>query len=188
MTVERPPEAIEELVVNCLDYVRRASGVELDFTPETLSVLDHYAATARAASSKNPALGPLVAPALGAYFGEVIRTHFGAFWVVPGRNVHDWAVCWRVAYLALNPIGVGFDALYGGAEHDGPSSALRVAAEDREYLDRRLAALPEVPEDEFHLFTTRFEVLEVATEALLAKMEEEGYGGTEFTEADYGVG
>src|SRR5690606_9263563 len=53
MTVERPPEAIEELVVNCLDYVRRASGVELDFTPETLSVLDHYAATARAASSKN---------------------------------------------------------------------------------------------------------------------------------------
>lgn len=181
------PPAIEELTLTCLDYVRRATGVALDFRPETLSLLDHYASQARDEISKNPALGAIVAPALGAYFGEVIRGRFEAFWRIPSPNHQDWALCGRHAFLAVNPIGVAYDAIYGGTEHDGPRSTLRVAPEDREFLDRRLATLPEVPEDEFYLFTTRFEVLEVASEALAAKMDEEGYGGTEYAAADYGL-
>ena len=38
-----PPPAVEEWTLTCLEYVRRALGVSLDFTPETLSLLDHYA-------------------------------------------------------------------------------------------------------------------------------------------------
>jgi hypothetical protein len=178
---------IEELTIACLDYVRRATGVALDFRPETLGLLDHYATTARDEIAKNPTLASIVAPALGAYFGEVVRAHFGGFWRIPSQNQKDWTLCGRHAFLSVNPIGVAYDAIYGGTEHDGPRSTLRVAPEDREYLDRRLATLPEVPEDEFYLFTTRFEVLEVATEALAAKMEEEGYGGTEYSAADYGL-
>jgi hypothetical protein len=181
------PPVIEELTLTCLDYVRRATGVALDFRPETLGLLDHYAATVREEIAKNPALGAIVAPALGAYFGEVIRARFDAFWRIPSQNQKDWALCGRHTFLAVNPIGVAYDAVYGGTEHDGPRSTLRVAPEDREFLDRRLATLPEVPEDEFYLFTTRFEVLEVANEALAAKMDEEGYGGTEYAAADYAL-
>jgi hypothetical protein len=182
-----PPPAIEELTLTCLDYVKRALGVALDFTPETLPLLDHYATIARAEIQANPSLAAIIAPAMGAYFGEVVRGRFDGFWRVPSPNQHDWAVCSRVTFLALNPIGVAYDAIYAGSDHDGPRSMLRVAPEDREYLDRRLSTMPPVNEEEFYSFSTRFEVLEVATEALAAKMEEEGYAGTEYTDDDYGL-
>lgn len=157
----------------------------LDFSPETLSVLDHYAATVRGELRQRPELGPLVARAIGAYFGEVLRARFTGFWRVPSPNVHDWQLCSHVVFLWINPIGVGFDALYGNDEHEGPRSPLRTAPEDREFLQQRLEAMPPVPEDEYFLFTTRFEVIEACVEALRARLEESGYGGTEFTEEDY---
>jgi hypothetical protein len=82
-------------------------------------------------------------------------------------------------------MGVAYDALYAEAEHDGPRSMLRCAPEDREFLERRLAALPPVPADQYHLLTTRFEAVEVANEALRARLDERGYEGMEFSEADY---
>jgi len=182
-----PPPVIEEQTLLALDYVKRALNFELDFRPETLAVLDHYAETVRAELEKNPSLGAVVAPALGAYFGEVVRAHFGAFWSVPSGNRQDWTLCWRVAFLAVNPIGVAFDAVHGGTDHEGPGSSLRLAPEERAYIDQRLSTLPPVGEDEYFSFTTRFEVLEVVTEALTARMQEEGYGGTEYTPDDYGI-
>lgn len=171
----------------CLEYVLRGLGFGLDFTPETLSVLDHYLADARRALDDNPALAGLVAPAAGAYFGQVLVVHANAFWNVPAANQHDWSVCFRTAFLSINPIGVGYDALYGGEAHDGPRSDLRVAASDRVYVDRRLASAPPLPENEYFLLTTRFEALEVVLDALHAKMHDEGYEGTEYTEEDYGI-
>lgn len=181
------PTEIAELAQTGQSYVERALDVEIDFQPETLAMLDHYANSVRAEVAKNAALGAVVAPALGAYFGEVVRARLRGFWRVPSANPHDWSVCSRVVFLAINPIGVGYDAVYGSNEHDGPRSALRIAPEDTEYLDQRLAALPQVSEDEFFSFTTRFEVLEVALEALSNKMQDEGYGGTEFSTDDYGL-
>jgi hypothetical protein len=157
----------------------------LDFRPETLSVLDHYAATVRKELGQRSELGPLVATALGAYFGEVLRAHFNGFWRVPSANVHDWQHCFRMVLLWINPIGVGYDALYGSDEHEGPRSHLRTAPEDRDFLQRRLEGIPPVPEDEYYLFTTRFEVIEACVEALAARLEQSGYGGSEFSEEDY---
>jgi hypothetical protein len=180
-----PPEPVAELVTACLDYVRRALGFELDFTSDTLPVLDHYTATVRDQIETRPELAPLVARATGAYFGEVVRAFVPGFWRVPSTNIHDWELCSRVCFLRWNPIGVGYDALHGQEPHDGPRSMLRCAPEDREFLERRLAALPPVPPDQYHLFTTRFEVIEVATEALRARLDEQGYEGSEFSEEDY---
>jgi hypothetical protein len=187
MATADPPAPILDLAGACLEYVNHALGFDLDFSPDTLGAVDHYTTGVRASLAQNPALGALIAPAVGAYFGEVVRVHFDAFWRIPTSNQHDWSVCWKLAFLAINPIGVGYDAIYGGPDHDGPRSALRVGPEDREFLDRRLATVPPVPEEQYHLLTTRFEVLEIAAEALRAKMEEEGYGGTEYTEDDYGL-
>lgn len=180
-----PPDPIFELAGACLEYVRRALGFDLDFSQETLPVLDHYVATVRKDLAARPELGQLVARASGAYFGEVVRVVLPGFWRVPSANIHDYQLCFRSAFLWLNPLGVGYDALYAGAEHDGPRSMLRVAPDDREFLERRLATLPPVPEDQYHLFTTRLEVLEVAHEALVARLEEQGYSAVELTEEDY---
>jgi len=184
MTIE-PPEPVAELVTVCLDYVRRALGFELDFTSDTLPVLDHYVSTVKELRTERPELVPLVARATGAYFGEVVRAWIPGFWRIPSPNVVDWQLCSRVCFLHFNPIGAAYDALYGEAEHDGPRSMLRCAPEDREFLERRLAALPPLPADQYHLFTTRFEVVEVANEALRARLDEQGYEGSEITEEDY---
>jgi hypothetical protein len=183
-----PPEPIPDYVSACLEYVRRALKVELDFTPETLPLLDHYATLSRETVRERPELGPLITRAAGAYFGEVVRARFGGFWKVQTINVHDWAVCSSVVFLWFNPIGIAYDAVFSGTEHDGPRSMLRVAPEDHEFLAQRLAALPPLPEDEYFSFSTRFEAIEVAVEALHARQVDGGYEGTEFTEEDYGAG
>ncbi len=182
-----PPEPVAELVTACLDYVRRTLKFELDFTSDTLPVLDHYVATVRDQMKTRPELVPLVARAAGSYFGEVVRAFVPGFWRVPSANVHDWELCSRVCFLRFNPIGVAYDALHGESEHDGPRSMLKCAPEDREFLERRLAALPPVPADHYNLFTTRFEVIEVANEALRARLDEQGYEGSEYGEEDYAL-
>jgi len=183
-----PPEPVPEYATACLEYVRRALGFELDFTAETLPVLDHYVTTVRETLTERPEIAGLVARAAGAYFGEVVRTVIPGFWRIPSPNVHDFQLCARLAFLWVNPVGIAYDALYGGSDHDGPRSMLRCAPEDREFLERRLATLPPVPEDQYYLFTTRLEVLEVANEALHARLEEQGYGESELTDEDYAAG
>lgn len=183
--MSNPPDPIPDLLQACLEYVRRALSFELDFSPETLPVLDHYVSTVRSTLSERPELVPLVTRATGAYFGEVVRAVVPGFWRLPSQNIHDWQLCGRQIYLWVNPIGVAFDALHAGTDHDGPRSNLRTAPEDRDFLERRLATVPPVPEDQFNLFTTRLEVIEIASEALSARLEEQGYSGLELTEADY---
>src|SRR5690349_4012336 len=101
-----PPEPVAELVTVCLDYVRRALKFELDFTSDTLPVLDHYMESVKDLRTERPELVPLVARATGAYFGEVVRSWIPGFWRVPSQNVHDWEICSRVCFLRWNPIGV----------------------------------------------------------------------------------
>jgi hypothetical protein len=183
-----PPETIAEFVTACLEYVRRALKVDLDFTPETLPLLDHYMELSRATIQEQPDLAPLITRAAGAYFGELVRGRFGGFWRVPTINVHDWSICLSGVFLWFNPIGTAYDALYSSEEHGGPRSLLRVAPEDHELLAQRLAQLPPVPEDEYFSFSTRFEVLEAAAELLQEKLVQSGYEGAEFGPEDYEIG
>jgi hypothetical protein len=179
-----PPEIVD-LAASCADYVRGAVGVELDFTADTLPLLDHYVAGVRETLAGRDEIGGLVARVVGAYFGEVLRRTFGGFWRAPSSSLHDWAFCARSVFLSVNPAGVAYDALFAGTEHDGPRSQLRVAPEYREAVSARLASLPPVPEDEFYLLSTRLEAVEVAVEALRAEMVAAGYDETEFEPADY---
>jgi len=180
-----PPAEVAELVVMCLDYVRRAVGVDLDFTPDTLPLLDHYLALARPNAKERPELFPLLARTLGAYFGEVVRLSLGGFWRLPSPNVHDWAVCARPVFLWINPVGVAYDALSQTKEHDGPRSQLQLPVEDRDAVERRLSLLPAVDDEEFVTFCTRFEVIEIAAAVLHSRMQAGGYADVEFELADY---
>ena len=40
---EGVPEPIVELALGCVQYVQRSLGFELDFEPETLPLVEHYA-------------------------------------------------------------------------------------------------------------------------------------------------
>ena len=80
---------------------------------------------------------------------------------------------------------MAYDALYGNTEHGGPRSNLRLAAEDQGYVSARLATVPELPEDQFYLLTTRIEVIDITVEALRARLEQEGYSEIEYSPEDY---
>jgi hypothetical protein len=179
------PEPIAELVRACLDYVKRALGTELDFTPETLPLLDHYLSEVRGALKDKPELAELTAHAAGAYFGEVLRRQMRGFWRSPSASLHDYQVCSSVAFVSINPFGVAYDALYASSEHGGPRSNLKLAPEDHGYIAARLATVPEVPDDQFYLLTTRIEAIEITVEALRARLDEQGYSETEYTPEDY---
>jgi hypothetical protein len=182
---QEPPDEIEELAENCRQYVLQATGVELDYTPDTLSVVDHYVTQARASLDQRPELEPLIVRAVGAYFGEVVRRTVPSFWVLATQDVHDWWLCVKTAYLSFNPIGVAYDALSGGTAHDGPSSELKVSPAEREIVAQRLEELPDVSEQEYFLLTTRLEVIEVAVMALRLEMQQQGTADVLFTESDY---
>ena len=185
MQQDPAPEPIPELVRACLDYVRRSLGTELDFTPETLPLLDHYLSEVREELSDKPQLAELTAHAAGAYFGEVLRRQMRGFWRAPSASLHDYQICSSVAFVSINPFGAAYDALYGGTEHGGPRSNLRLAPEDHGYVAARLATVPELPEEQFYLLSTRLEVVEITVEALRARLEEEGYAEMEYTPEDY---
>jgi len=182
---EPAPEPIADLVRACLAYVKRSLGTELDFTPETLPLLDHYLSEVRDELADKPELAQLTAHAAGAYFGEVLRRQMQGFWRMPSESLHDYQICSSVAFVSINPFGVAYDALYGGPDHDGPRSNLKLAPEDHGYIAARLTTVPEVPEDQFYLLTTRIEVIEITVEALRARLEEEGYSELEYTPEDY---
>ncbi|MEB2312384.1 MAG: hypothetical protein OZ921_00470 [Sorangiineae bacterium] len=185
LEVSPAPAEIEELSKACLEYVQRAVGMELDGSSETLPILDHYLSMVRETADGRPSLVPLIGRAVGAYFGEVARRHFGGSWLLPDADAHHWLVGLAPVYLSFNPVGVAYDALFARADHDGPSSELKLAPEEREVVERRLGALPEMTETDYFRLSTRLEVLEIAVEALRAELHAEGRSDVVFEAGDY---
>jgi len=182
------PEAVAELALLCVRFVRAAVGVGLDYRPETLPLLDHYLATRRdelvAARASNPEAMGLVARAAAAYFGEVVRAHFRSFWHLPSDDPASWEVRFESVYLSVNPLAVVYDAISHGDE-EGPIAHLELDEEDREAVAARLQELPPAPDEEFFSLATRLEVLEIAVDVIKARMMASGLGEVAFSTEDY---
>jgi hypothetical protein len=179
------PETVRDLARACENYVGHALGFGLDYSATTLPVLDQYVRQVRDTLDQRPETLPLLARAVGAYFGEVLCQEMHGFWRLPSENVVDWQVCLKHVFVWINPIGVAYDALAGDAEHAGPGSSIRVAPEDRGLVKARLGQLSDVAQEEYYLLSTRMEVIELVVESLRRHMEESGYGDSSFDESDY---
>jgi hypothetical protein len=179
------PPVIHELAVSCIQFVEAAVGLQLDFTHETLPILDHYARVARQQLPTRPEAAQLLAQTTGAYFGQVVAAELTGFWRVVDNDPNQWLLCLQPVFLAFNPVGVGFDVLFSGTEHPGPSSQMRLAREDQEMVELRIAALPETTEDDYYSFSTRFDVIQIATEVLRGQMVEGGQEDVTFEVQDY---
>lgn len=178
-----PPAEVAELAAACTRFVAQRYGVMLDFTPETLSLVDQYVRDARKDLHERPEAEELVQTAAGAYLGEVIRRQFGARWFTDG-NPSAWRLYLSTVYCAFNPIGMVREALLQRGE-DGWHAHFELDPGERELIDARLAALPEVDEDEYYAPTTRFDVVHMVVEALREHMRSRGLGDVRFTAEDY---
>jgi hypothetical protein len=179
------PEVVLELAASCVRFVHAKLGIELDFTHETLPLLDYYAKDARDGLQQRPEATTLIVEAMGAYFGQVLALEFGGLWKQEHGDIHNYRLCLQSAFLAINPIGVAYDVLYAGQTHGGPSSEPLMAKEDKAMVDERLAALPPVREEEYFTFSARYDVFHLAFEALRGQMQTDGIEDVWFELADY---
>jgi hypothetical protein len=178
-----PPPAVAELCAACMRFVASKYKVPLDGTPETLSLLDQYVRDAREAIQERPNTVDLVGPAVGAYLGEVMRQTFGAEWWAEGEH-EGWRLYFTRVYLAFNPIGMGREAVLM-ADEPGWHAHLDVDPGDRDAVEERVAAMPDVDEEEYYLPTTRLEVVAAIVDMLRARAESSGTGDVTFTKDDY---
>ncbi len=178
-----PPEAVADLAAACERFVLTKYGVRLDKTKDTLSILDHYVREARAEIVEKPESLPLLQATIGAYFGEVVRGEFESSWFADGD--HDgWRLDLVNVYLTFNPLGMAREALLL-EDAEGWHAHLEMDEAEREEVERRLSRLPEVSDEDFYLPTTRFEVIEIAIDAIRAQMLERGLGDVTFGPKDY---
>jgi hypothetical protein len=161
-----PPGEIHELAERAVDFVRRALHVTLDYTPETLPVLDHWL---RAVPRDEPAMLELAAATAGAYFGEVVRKTLGGEW-------RDDGVLRLVVGIELTPAGMAAEAI-SNDDSDGRGT-FEVPAGDRAAVEDALSAR-EVPEDEYYSLCGRLELLQLVADVLVGRREA-AQGGSGF--------
>lgn len=168
MNDEHAPEAVEDLALAAFRMVKEKLGFELDFTPETLPVLDHYLELVRQENESGPdeALVSIAAPCIGAYFGEVARRSLpGLRWHLAGDDYERWRIEGGEVFLCFNPIGSALEAIYREPLGDWNAHFTLLPAEQK-IVNRSLEATGPVREDDYYRLAVRFEVLEQALSVL----------------------
>ena len=183
---ETSPVLAVDLAASCGEFVRRSVGVAPDFSPETLPLVDHYLSQAMVEGKGRPEASELVARAVGAYFGELLRRDFDCWWYTDGDDLADWVIRFRPVYLELSPYALAASAL-GLPGGDG-EVGFSLDPDDIEYIGAHLANLPPLPEDEHRLLSTRHEVLEIVTDQLKGRAVARHLGDVAFEDADYDEG
>jgi hypothetical protein len=186
------PDEIRELAERCVAHVRYRLGFELDYTVDTLSVLDHFVSAVLAEEGggappppgheRRTSLSLLLAPTVGAYFGEVLRRAFPCRWRFTAEAADRWAIEFEEVFLRLNPAGVAAEA-FAGAPFASWSGALETAPELAPVIHERLAAAPPIPAEELYTFAARHEALQIAEDYL--KERAARFGAPGCSPADY---
>ncbi len=161
--------SIEELARACVAYVKRAVGVELDGTPDTLPILDHYLLTLTEEAGDEGVkeeVIDLVVRSAGAYFGEVLKTALGhGRWHVEPGDPTGHRLELEHVFLFFNPLGMVREAI-ASAEQPGWMAHLEVLPRDRPLLDQSLERMGDVREEDYYRLAVRFEVVEQVMAAL----------------------
>jgi hypothetical protein len=163
---ESAPDEVRDLAESCVRFVRDALQLELDYTPETLPILDHY--LKERAAEAQPELQELVAPATGAYFGEVIRRCMsGARWYAPAGDYRGQRIEFDAFFLTFNPTGVAMEVLTG-QDADGWGAHYHVLDEARSAVTASLEATAQVDNSDYFTLSLRLEVLQQIADVLMS--------------------
>jgi len=160
-----PPD-IGDLAAACVRFVHGATGFTLDFTPETLPVLDHYL-RAQVRGSE-PAIIELAASTAGAYFGEVIRAALeGVRWAEGEADLREQRLEFEPFFLCFNPIGAALEAILG-AKSEGWRAHFQVLDDAQRAVASALERAGEVATEDYYTLCVRFEALEQVADVVSA--------------------
>ena len=143
----------------------------MDFTPETLPILDHYLRQTRDLAPHRPESLPLVTTAAGVYIGEVLRRRYACAWV---QDDDDDSLGWYLAFedheLTVFPVAIAHIAIHG-EDADREIETLRFKDDERDLVANHLADLPAVETEEYLSPSTRVEVVDIAIDLIRAYRE-----------------
>ena len=164
-----PPE-IRDWAEACRTFVKDALGLPLDYTPETLPLLDHYVRTKAKPASEE--VRELLTPPLGAYFGEVVRRSLdvdGVRWHVSGEDFASYRLEFEAFFLHFNPLGVAIEVLTED-DAEGYGAHFQLFDDARATVEAALAQSESVSAEDYYTFTMRYETLELVS-SILAGLE-----------------
>lgn len=177
--MEGTPDAVREAALACVQYVQRALGVLLDFTPETLPLLDHYLAGAAGAGDE---IRELIAPAAGAYFGQVVRRIHPARWSQVGDDPMHWRLEFETCFLHFRPAELALEAILQRDEVEG-GGGFQVNPTELEAVRQAIEVMGAVAVEDYYRLSTRLEVLEALVDRLMgaavSRGQEDVYLGAE---------
>jgi hypothetical protein len=183
--VDEAPHIVLELAASAFRMVKQTLKIDLDFTPDTLPLLDHHLQAARAEAEKSADLRDLLATSAGGYFGEVVRRHLPfARWHVEENDFARWRIEFGHVFLHFNPVGVAHEALRGEDVPDWQAH-LEVLPSDKSLLEQALARMGEIEADDYYTLSVRFEVLSQVVAALEAAQVARGEVGRRFPREIY---
>src|SRR3954451_12544353 len=170
--LETAPAPIADLAQACIRFVKEALSLELDGSPDTLPILDHYARTQAGAGQAREEVRDLLTPALGAYFGEVVRrSPPGVRWHVPAdpEDYASYRLEFELIFLHFNPLGIAREMMEQD-EVEGSGANFQVLDEAREPLHHALEESGAVSVGDYYSSTIRYETLESVI-AILSALE-----------------
>lgn len=162
----KPPDVIAQLAEDCIREVHEELGFELDYSVETLPVLDHHCRTARQGEAW-PDNAEHLAEIVGSYFGETLRRryHHACRWVLSDDGPHAWRLEFEECFLCFNPLGAALELLLEGQAH-GWNADFVTHPEASLAVENHLDKLPGVAERDFYTLSVRYEVLETIQDFL----------------------
>jgi hypothetical protein len=170
------PSTVESFVTAAREYVRRVLGVELDGSDTSLAYVDHYIEKTIEKEPLKEDVLPLVAAALGAYFGEVAIARFGGRWLEGSDDPASWQIELQPAELRFHPVGMAAEAL-ARDEVPGFDASFVTRPALMAMLGDALAASPPVDEAYYYSLTGRLETLEQALQIVVElerRLKEDG--------------
>jgi hypothetical protein len=159
---EPSPAHVRELAESCVRFVQKATGLSLDFTPETLPLLDHYLSQT---SRDKDAGRAMMATAAGAYLGEVVRAAYPCRWNAPQDDYGSWRIEFDHVFLHFNPVAFAHEAITSSEVVEG-GAGFGVLDEDLETVRAGLEVLGTLNEEDYFKLSTRFEVLATVVDRL----------------------
>lgn len=154
---------IETFVAAARDYVKRATGAELDGSDTSLAFVDHYLQSGGPLTDEVLAL---VARAIGVYFGQVVLAHLGGRWIKTGDDPAAWRIEIARAGLHFSPVGMAAEAVRAG-EVEGYDGSLQPDPRFADAFEEAVSRLQPVEESYYYSLTGRLETLEHAADILL---------------------
>lgn len=170
------PREIRELAVQTVQYVHAALGIELDYTGDTLPLVDHHL---RGVPIDQAATVALIVSTAGAYFGEVVRRQLGGEWDI---DDDEEPVHWRLtlpSQISFAPAGLVASAIAQSDDLDELDTALDAPLSVRPYLEAALGRMSRVTAEEYYSLCGRLDTLEHVQAVLTATLAAARKAGAE---------